>query len=438
MDIKAFYLQVDNTLRKGGYSLFDKLKLDNSDLVNGVMNSDPIAVAESLNAWVNPNKADGLERLPLPIAVDNNNELIVGMLLHKRAKPDVRAKDGESVLYKAVFWENEKIVRLLLDKGASPSFPNLDGKTPIQLAEEKGYRNILALLTNNEPVLRQIQKEKDYATHEAMKAKAKQAKALKLNKEVVLGSEPDSNEVELQNAQKVAINEKYDKSLPVIDSLITAIKSEDSQAVKYFTEQVKDINKEHEGESPIQLAIEGGKENLAIYFFDHGANLYVKDKEGNYTLLNTCVQHQMYDLLKIALAKKESIQQILNDPNQSFSPQFLAYKDPKMMNLLMENGADPYFGGKDGVAPVLKAMQKGSVAILPILAKYNAISNKKIEGKSLALWAIELKRPDWLNGLIAEKALKSDTKEEMNMLLNAANTSNDPKIIDIITSLQLL
>ena len=103
MDTKLFYEEVNAYLKKAENSIFDKFKLDNSDLVNAVRNNDPYLVAKILNAWVNPNKEDGLERLALPYAVDNNNKLITGMLLARKADPNVLGEDGKSPLTKAVY-----------------------------------------------------------------------------------------------------------------------------------------------------------------------------------------------------------------------------------------------------------------------------------------------------------------------------------------------
>ncbi len=442
MDIKAFYQLVDNNLRKGGFSLFDKFKLDNSDLIIAVTNSDPSAVAEALNAWVNPNKPDGLERYALPIAIDNNNELIVGMLLSRKANPDVRGKDGESALYKAVFWENETLVRLLLDKGATPNFPNLDGKTPIQAASENGYKNIHALLTDDAVELKRMQLEKDQATHKALKEQAQKAKAAKLNKslpnieESTIIHTPEKIKAEEVKAEE-AVLQKYGSENTPIASLIAAIKSQDSKAVKVLTDKVENLNVFDKGEIPLLLAIEGGKEKLAIFLVDHGADVFLKDDSNNYPLLSSSVQHQLYELLSIAFAKEADLAAKFNDEKQSFSPQFLAYMDPRMMDLLLQHGADPFFGGKDGISPIIKAIQKGSVAILPVLAKRNVSFDHKIEDKTLLQWAVEFKRLDWINGLITEKAHTHASPEDMAAIFNAAEKTDDDMVQKIVSTLKM-
>ncbi len=434
MNIKAFYKIVDQNLRKGGNSLFDKFKLENSDLITAVSNSDSMAVAEALKAWVNPNKPDGLERMALPMAVDNNNELIVGMLLYYKADPNTLGKDGESALYKATFWENENIVRLLLDKGADANFPNLDGKTSVQIAKEKGFTNILAILTDDEVQLKKMQLERDRATHTALKERAHKAKASKLNKTLSVSPDVDLPLVEENSVQEKesVIKSKYDKYENVMQSLIAAIKTKDSAGVKMFAGQVEDLNVYENGENPMQLAIEAGKEKLAIFLHDSGASLFVVDKDGNYPLLNSCVQHKMYDLLKEALQKKESVEDNLNAPKQSFTAQFLAYKDPKMMDLLLQFGADPFFGGKDGVSPIVKAIEKGSIAILPVLSKRNIAFDQKIKDKSLIHWAIEFERPDWVNGLLMEKSLENSTEAEIQSVLEIAKAKENAEILDLL------
>jgi len=99
---------------------------------------------------------------------------------------------------------------------------------------------------------------------------------------------------------------------------------------------------------------------------------------------------------------------ILADPSVEISPQFLAYKDPRMFNLLVKGGADPYFGGTQGQSPIVKAIAKGGLGILPVLAKHEIPLDKIVDGKTPLAWAIHHNRIDWVNGLIAEKVTVSD------------------------------
>ncbi len=436
MDIKAFYKIVDQNLRQGGNSLFDKFKLENSDLISAISESDSRAVAEALKAWVNPNKPDGLERMALPMAVDNNNELIVGMLLSYKANPNVLGRDGESALYKAVFWENENVVRLLLDKGAAANFPNKDGKTAVQLANENGYKNLLAILTNDEVQLRVMQLERDRATHAALKERAQKAKAQKLNTTLAApNNSEDLPSITSNDQDESALQTKYATYSKPMDALIAAIKTKDTAGVRMFAEKVDDLNVFENGENALQLAIERGQDKLANYLLDQGASLFLADEIGNYPMLNSSVQHKMYDVLRSSLETEENVAEKINDTKQSFTAQFLAYKDPKMMDLLLQFGADPFFGGKDGISPIVKAIEKGSVAILPVLSKRNIKFNQRIDDKSLMQWAIEFERPDWVNGLLTEKFLEKSSKEEMEAILSLAESKQNKAIIGLLKHL---
>lgn len=432
MDFKAFYNLVEHNLRKGGSGIIDKFKLTNADLVAAVLNNDPTAVAESLNAWVNPNKPDGLERYPLPIAVDNNHEIMVGMLLHHKAHPDVRGVDGESALYKAVFWENENIVRLLMDKGAKASFPNLDGSTPIMAAVENGYSNIHAILTNDQEQLKRMQLARDKATHIAMKEKAQNAKARKLKLALDVDDVAENVDIPFRTDQIESFKTKYATYASPLAALLEAIKYKDSEAVRYYAKEIENINAYLKGENALMLAIEEGQEKLAEYLLAQGASLFTKDEMGNYPILNKAVQHQFYDLVSHSCDNTIDTKNILNDKNQSFSPQFLAYKDPRMMDVLLRFGADPFFGGKDGVSPILKALEKGSIAILPVLSKHTVNFSNKIDNKTILQWALELKRADWVNGLLTEGALSNITAQERAKLMEVARGTEDSEMINLM------
>jgi ankyrin repeat protein len=121
--------------------------------------------------------------------------------------------------------------------------------------------------------------------------------------------------------------------------------------------------------------------------------------------LTKAVSLNRYDLVDFILKKyPENIAEILNFEEQTLSSQFLAYKDAKMMDLLVGAGADPFFGGQDIPSPIVKAIEKASIAILPVLAKHKVDLNQKVDGKTPLEWAVFYSRTDWVNGLLEEEA----------------------------------
>lgn len=431
MDIKEFYEKVDAFFKQSESSLFDKLKLDSSDLVNAVKSNNPDEVAKALNAWVNPNKEDGLGRLPLPFAVENNSNLIVGMLLRKKADPNVLGEDGQSPLFKAVFWENEDLVQILLKAGAEIEFSNKDGKTALDQAISSGYTNIISILRGEKSVARSKQIAKDKATHQQMRDKAEIIKKEKVESLIAKKAKEDKI---LQNA----IERKYLQNGSSIElALGAAIKSKDSDAVKYFVEKVKDLNSLDIENNPLALAINLDQSKLADYLIESGADLFFKQAEENeYLIFLNAIRKQQYGLVEKALQKKTNPLDILNDAKQSLSAQFLAYKDPKMFDILIQAGADPYFGGSEGISPIKKAIEKGSIAILPVLSKNKVDLSIQTEGKTLLDWAVNYKRFDWLNGLIAEGAISKMNQNDLENLLKEANQveGQEESIINLINS----
>jgi len=122
----------------------------------------------------------------------------------------------------------------------------------------------------------------------------------------------------------------------------------------------------------------------------------------------------------------------LNNPDQMLSGQFLAYKDPKMLNLLLEAGADPFFGGKSGSSPVVKAIEKASVATLPVLVKNKVNLDTMTEGKTAIEWAIHFNREDWVNGLVEEEVDFDTAAEDGKTPLMMAVESNSVSIAKLL------
>ena len=98
----------------------------------------------------------------------------------------------------------------------------------------------------------------------------------------------------------------------------------------------------------------------------------------------------------------EALDDLLNDREAELSPQFIAYKDPKMLDLLLGAGADPFFGGTDAPSPIVKAVEKASLAVLPVFIKHKVDLDALTDGKTPLEWAIHFKRKNWLIGLLDE------------------------------------
>lgn len=403
-----FFEKLGDFLDKGRRTIKDRLTLDITDLLRAVDQHDPDEVRRALRAGVNPNTRDGTNRLALTMAVDNNIAEIVQLLLEAKADPNLRDRNGDTALYKAVYWENEAIVEMLLEAGADIHLATRKGITPLEEAKNNTNNNLEKLLEAYQDEARQQQREADKAKHEKMKAvaaKARQARELAAKK-----AKAKEQERKRKAAEKVAqnIEKLYEAGgTDYLRPLLKAMSSKDSDAVKLFITKVENIDgfDVFYNTTPLMLAIQMQSDKLAKFLIGKGADPINFIPQLRHSPLTKAVSLNRYDLVDFILKKyPENIADILNFEKQTLSAQFLAYKDARMMDLLVGAGADPFFGGVDIPSPVVKAIEKASIAILPVLAKHKVDLNTIADGKSLLEWAIFYNRTDWLYGLLEEGA----------------------------------
>ena len=423
-------------IQKGAKSLKDRMTLDVTDLLRAIDQNKEEEVERALNAGVDPNTMDGIERIALPIAVDGNNPNIVKLLLKAKANPNVRGKDGESALYKAVYWENETIVEMLLSAGANPHWENSTAVTPMDLAKDKNYTNLVDLMEKSNYIKKEKQIAKDKNTHEGLKAKAALAQK-KREEEALVKQKKATEDAAKQAAEKQAqLEKKYETTGGnSLKSLLLAMQQKDSEGVKVFVDKLADINA-YEAEfkaTPLMYAIGEGNTKLAQFLIEKGADVFSRPKEMDHSPLTSAVSENLYDLVEQMLATApEKTAEILNDPTQDLSPQFLAYKNAKMFNILLNAGANAYFGGKLAPAPVVKAIEKASIAILPVLAARKVDLNKEVNDKTPIEWAIHYNRKDWLIGLMEEGVAVDVVDEHVQTPLMKATLTNLPDLVEVL------
>ena len=406
-----FFDKLGDFLNKGAQSLKDRLTLDNTDLLRAVDNNDVAEVERTLRAGVDPNKDDGMERYALPIAIDNNNIAIVQLLLKAKANPNIIGRDGNPPLYKAVYWEHKAITEALLKAGADIYQPNKVGISPFEEAERNHNTAILELMNNYRDQQRAQQKASDKATHAAMKEKARHAREKQIAKEQVqLDREQQRQERAARRARKKAernLQKRYNLAEGnVLGALIQAIQQKDDQAFRLLLEQVQDINAiDSESQlNPLMAAILIQNGEAVQRLLSRNADVFAHIPLQKHSPLTYAITQNYYKLVDAMLRQADNVVAQLNAADQLLSPQFLAYKDPKMLDLLLSAGADPYFGGQAAPSPVLKAIEKADIPILPVFAKHKVDLNRLIKGRSPLSWAIHFERLDWLIGLLREGA----------------------------------
>ncbi len=488
-------------------SIADRFSMDVMDLIWAVDKNDTEKVRRAMQAGLDPNRTDGIERRALPMAVDQLNEEMIGYLLQGGADPNLLGMDGESALYKAVTWGHEPIVKMLLEAGGNPNLPIAEGITPMQAAKKMGSKSMVNLLTNPTTATTKPEKKpkslpkpkKTYTSPETESAKTTAAKNIALAKKAeeaakkMKGAAQKAKEIierkakeaaakkpaakapitkktspakatstkttktpkpiakptttkKITTPKKKASTKKAADAIPyvkeagsVAGALVMAIQKDNEAAIAALLTQIKptEINKaDKNGITPLLAAIEHKHANATGALIDKGADVLAVSPKKEHSPLSLAVSMKSLNLVKFIIQKSdpEALKKALNNKKQLLSAQFLAYNQPKILDVLLAAGADPNFGGKEGTSPLLKGMEKGSIGLLPLYAKHEIDLNQVVEGKSLIEWAIKYNRQDWMNGLMMEGAdIASKNKNGQTPLEYAESFGDGRKeIVDIL------
>lgn len=433
--------KISDFLSKSTQSIRDRLTMDVTDLIRAIDDNDPEEVARALRAGVDPNKEDGLGRLPLPLSADRNQTLIVGLLLRKGANPNLADQKGETALYKAVSWENPQMVELLLEAGADGRQPTREGRSPHDLAAEKGYTALLTLIDNQKDAARASRVARDKARHEELKAEAQAARQEKQEQVAKAEAEADrkaKRQAEREKARQERRLRRQYKQLKEGDSLgalIAAIQAGDAAAAGVILDSVEDLNAidPATGTTALMAALQQKDGATTAALIKRGADTTTVPAGHQHSPLTWVVLNGHEKLVELMLAApKDNWAEVLNNPSQLLSPQFLAYKDAKIMNLLLEVGADPFFGGSGVPSPIIKAIEKASIAILPVLVRHKVDLNRPLDGRRPLEWAIHFDRASWLVGLIEEEVDIDLPNAEGRTPLMQAVVAGDPELVRIL------
>lgn len=410
MEKSDFFERFGDMVGKGARSLRDRFTMDVTDLIRAVDKNDADDVDRALRAGIDPDIADAVNRRALAMAVDNNSAEVVQLILEAGANPNLVGRDGQTPLQKAVFWESFTIIRLLIKAGADPNLALNGEPSPMEKAQNSGQTKMVEVMEAQRKQRRASQIEEDRAKHEELKRRAELAREERAIEAREIALEEERRAAEERAAAKAeaernALRNYKGKDEDNFTAYVRAIRQKDTTAARIFLEKMMDLNAVHPElkTTPLLEAIREEDSQLIGYLIEKDADLIHPVAGTEHSPLSMAVKKKAYKLVKLILEKNElEVAEVLNNREQLMSLQYFAYKDPKMLDLLLGAGADPYFGGKDLPSPVSRAIEKASIGILPVLVKNKVDLNKVVDDKTPLEWAVRHNKLAWVIGLLSE------------------------------------
>ena len=99
-----------------------------------------------LDRLADPNIGNNYGCTPLHLAASKGWKDVVKALIDRGADLTI-AYHGNTALHMAAMNDRKEVILLLLGRGAAPNNQNNEGRTPLWLASQRGYRDVVKILT---------------------------------------------------------------------------------------------------------------------------------------------------------------------------------------------------------------------------------------------------------------------------------------------------
>ena len=288
---------------------------------------------------------------PLWLAANNGSSAMVDALLGRGANPNLNLLSGETLVMTAAHTGNAKLLRSLLAAGASPQGAVTRNQTALMWAAGQGHADVVDALL-------------DYGAEV-------DARTLVRSQYVKSEKEQDSHPL-----NKVWVEQGGNTAL------MFAARAGSLESARLLVAAGSDVNGLSAfGTSPAIMAVHGGNVELLGFLLDSGAQ--IDSSASGHTALHAAVLRGNLAAVELLLDRGADIEAILEKPtparrqstDYSFhdsligaTPLWLAarFTEPKIMTLLLERGADPFFI-KDVSYPTLRGLE-------PVIAEEGEIS----------------------------------------------------------------
>ncbi|MFP4497477.1 MAG: ankyrin repeat domain-containing protein [Vulcanimicrobiota bacterium] len=297
------------------------------------------------------NIRDDNQKTPLHYAMSANSFEVAGFLIDNGADINAKNEDGLAPLHLAVDFKRPEFVKNLIRKGADIDIKNNLGQSPLHYAQDKDFTEIINIL--KEKGADENIKDLDGTTPAQLAGMSKASQALRLYNLDELSELLDKNP---QLAK--AIDVKGERLIHI------AVNQDILEAVTLLKEKGADLNsKDREGHTPLSRAVLNCSfEVNKMDIFQEKNPVKTKKKERD----ELC-----FKIIEFLIENGADINCV--DKKQT-TPLFVAsyFGSEKIVKLLLEKGADVNAKDIKGSTPLHKAMNSADHRIVKLLINKGA------------------------------------------------------------------
>jgi len=352
------------------------------------------------------NETDPSGNTPLHAAALVDDADVAHFLLIKGADDTRVNSDGDTPLHAAIKNDNFGAVRVFAENGSGVFVRNADGKTALEAGLEKSDAYVAALITQNTG--RERDSDGNTIVHYCVRMQNESAVRKCIKKGIPVSVQNNAGKTPLD----IALEDSGDeKSVAIAADLIMAGAETNDSQFSYFQTAVSERNFNYrfgDGQTPLHIAAIQHHKSIARYLLANGAHTSAQDITGA-TPLHEAVRYGDIDIAKALLEsgadvnaednlgktpvmlvipedKREAMYRILIEHAADVAKKD-AYGDtvlhtatmtsltPSILELLVAGGADVNARNKDGVSPLLIAVQKRNFAHVKFYAERGADIN---------------------------------------------------------------
>ena len=352
------------------------------------------------------NETDASGNTPLHAAALVDDADVAHFLLIKGADDTRVNSDGDTPLHAAIKNDSLSAARVFAENGSGVFVRNADGKTALEAGLEKSDAYVAALITQNTG--RERDSDGNTIVHYCVRMQNESAVRECIKKGIPVSVQNNAGKTPLD----IALEDSGDeKSVAIAADLIMAGAETNDSQFSYFQTAVSERNFNYrfgDGQTPLHIAAIQHHKSIARYLLANGAHTSAQDITGA-TPLHEAVRYGDIDIAKALLEsgadvnaednlgktpvmlvipedKREAMYRILIEHAADVAKKD-AYGDtvlhtatmtsltPSILELLVAGGADVNARNKDGVSPLLIAVQKRNFAHVKFYAERGADIN---------------------------------------------------------------